>query len=235
MRRFLFPVMPALHGPPPSYRLASAGGGIPSEKEHRYERTSRHYLVREHRSFHHRPPGPSLARRRRPGYTEARKVTQIYKRHEDEFTSGLTEVLKLSTSGENKDLRRESRIFSPRCCHLIAMFSRTARAKTFRHWVLDVLEGLASPRALPPPAITKILVTLRDGRAVHTEPVPDDALVTSIGQVRDLLAKRGYLVIDRQELIATHRPCGYLQAAIAGAADAWNQMAETTRVDGVRV
>ncbi len=37
------------------------------------------------------------------GYTEARKVTQIYKRHEDEFTSGLTEVLKLSTSGENKD------------------------------------------------------------------------------------------------------------------------------------
>ncbi len=103
------------------------------------------------------------------------------------------------------------------------------------HWVLDVPEGLASPRALPPPATTKILVTLRNGQAVHTEPVPDDALVTSIGQIRDLLAKRGYLVIDRQELIATHRPCGYLQAAMEGVADAWNQMAETTGVDGVRV
>lgn len=41
------------------------------------------------------------------------------------------------------------RIFSPRGCHLIAMFARTPRAAALRRSVLDVLEGIATaaPRA----------------------------------------------------------------------------------------
>ena len=77
-------------------------------------------------------------------------------------------------------------------------------------------------------------IRIQDGQAIHTEPVPDDAIVTSIGQVQDLLAKRGHLVIDRQDLIAIHRAFGYLQAAMEGAADAWNKIAESTGMDGLR-
>jgi prophage antirepressor-like protein len=40
-------------------------------------------------------------------------------------------------SGESE---KEVRIFSLRGCHLIAMFARTAIAKQFRKWVLDVLD-----------------------------------------------------------------------------------------------
>lgn len=86
------------------------------------------------------------------GYANPRAVTGIYTRHAIEFSTGMSEVLKVSTSG---NLRKETRIFSPRGCHLVAMFSHTDRAAAFRRWVLDVLEGLAKPapsvQADPPP------------------------------------------------------------------------------------
>ena len=79
------------------------------------------------------------------GYSRADKVTQIYERNADEFPPHMTQVI---DSSQNLNLR--VRIFSLRGCHLIAMFSRTAVAKEFRKWVLDILDKeVGAPKPLP--------------------------------------------------------------------------------------
>ncbi|WP_313105088.1 BRO-N domain-containing protein [Stutzerimonas nitrititolerans] len=76
-------------------------------------------------------------------YSDGKAIQRIYARHKDEFTDAMTGVVKLTTpSGD-----QETRIFSLRGAHLLAMFARTAVAKEFRHWVLDVLEGEAEAPA----------------------------------------------------------------------------------------
>jgi prophage antirepressor-like protein len=69
-------------------------------------------------------------------YADEKAVQRIYTRHSDEFTDAMTGVVKLTTPSG----KQEVRIFSLRGAHLIAMFSRTALAKEFRRWVLDVLD-----------------------------------------------------------------------------------------------
>jgi prophage antirepressor-like protein len=69
-------------------------------------------------------------------YADEKAVQRIYTRHSDEFTDAMTGVVKLTTPSG----KQEVRIFSLRGAHLIAMFSRTAVAKEFRRWVLDVLD-----------------------------------------------------------------------------------------------
>ena len=81
------------------------------------------------------------------GYKQANRVTDLYNRNADEFTPPMTQVVTLNTPGGPQ----ETRIFSLRGCHLLAMFSRTSVAKAFRVWVLDVLETLNQPKALPTP------------------------------------------------------------------------------------
>ncbi len=71
-------------------------------------------------------------------YADGKAIQRIYSRNKDEFTDAMTGVVKLTTpTGE-----QESRIFSLRGAHLLAMLSRTAVAKEFRRWVLDILEGV---------------------------------------------------------------------------------------------
>ncbi|WP_223537911.1 P22AR C-terminal domain-containing protein [Serratia sp. JSRIV004] len=70
-------------------------------------------------------------------YSNSRAVTMIYNKYADEFSSGMTQVLEVSTSG---NYRKKVRVFSLRGAHLIAMFSRTDVAKEFRRWVLDILD-----------------------------------------------------------------------------------------------
>ncbi|RWA32195.1 phage antirepressor protein [Xylella fastidiosa subsp. fastidiosa] len=77
------------------------------------------------------------------GYADERSVLRIYARRADEFTEQMTCVVKLTPQGEQA---RDIRIFSPRGCHLVAMFARTSVAAAFRRWVLDVLEVLPSIR-----------------------------------------------------------------------------------------
>lgn len=72
-------------------------------------------------------------------------VSQLYSRHADEFTSAMTAVVKLPTSGGEQC----TRIFSLRGCHLLAMLARTPVAKAFRKWVLDVLDSLDKPHPQP--------------------------------------------------------------------------------------
>ena len=64
-------------------------------------------------------------------------IANIYNRNQDEFTTDMSEVINSVTSG---NLQTTQRIFSLRGCHLIAMFARTAVAKDFRKWVLDILD-----------------------------------------------------------------------------------------------
>ena len=70
------------------------------------------------------------------GYVDEKSINRIYARNADEFTDSMSCGVKLTSKGQ----QREVRIFSLRGAHLIAMFSRTKVAKEFRKWVLDVLD-----------------------------------------------------------------------------------------------
>lgn len=71
------------------------------------------------------------------GYSSQKSVTTIFNRNQDEFTGLMSQVIKLMTSG---NYQKSVRIFSLRGAHLLAMFARTAVAKEFRKWVLDILD-----------------------------------------------------------------------------------------------
>ena len=79
------------------------------------------------------------------GYQNGQKrIHDLYTRHADEFTSHMTAIIKLPDlypQFEDAAQLRDTRIFSLRGAHLLAMFARTARAKQFRKWVLDILEA----------------------------------------------------------------------------------------------
>lgn len=75
-------------------------------------------------------------------------MAKLYSAHADEFTPAMTTVVELDTPGG----RQQVRIFSPRGCHLLAIFARTPKAKEFRRWVLDVLDAQGH-RKYPPPAL----------------------------------------------------------------------------------
>jgi len=95
------------------------------------------------------------------GYEKGRvSIHKLYDSNADEFDETMTQVVKLDylrprsgDAGQALDHQnegsgqvREVRIFSPRGCYLLAMLARTERAKEFRRWVLDVLEGHAAPK-----------------------------------------------------------------------------------------
>ena len=94
---------------------------------------------------------PATELSRALGYQRSDKVTQIYQRHSDEFTSSMSQTLKLRFS---ENLQKEVRVFSLRGCHLIAMFAKTPIAKAFRKWVLDILDAEAAKVQLPAPTLT---------------------------------------------------------------------------------
>ena len=63
-------------------------------------------------------------------------IVKIYDRNADEFTAEMTALVEMQTAGGLQKVR----IFSLRGAHLIAMFARTKIAKSFRKWVLDILD-----------------------------------------------------------------------------------------------
>lgn len=69
-------------------------------------------------------------------YADDKAIQRIYARHADEFSESMTRVVNLTTPSG----RQNSRVFSLRGAHLIAMFARTPVAKDFRHWILDLLD-----------------------------------------------------------------------------------------------
>lgn len=69
-------------------------------------------------------------------YADDKAVQRIYSRNADEFSEQMTGVVNLTTPGGNQ----QTRVFSLRGAHLIAMFARTSVAKEFRRWLLDILD-----------------------------------------------------------------------------------------------
>lgn len=86
------------------------------------------------------------------GYSRADYVNNIYRRHIDEFSKDMVGNVKLTLSG---NLITESRVFSLRGCHLVAMFSKTPIAKAFRKWVLDLIERNFSPNIDKPVLVSE--------------------------------------------------------------------------------
>lgn len=80
------------------------------------------------------------------GYSRSDKVGQLYERNADEFTDQMTAVIETLTLGVSEtktcgvNLTTKTRIFSIRGAHLLAMFARTAIAKEFRIWLLDLAD-----------------------------------------------------------------------------------------------
>ena len=84
------------------------------------------------------------------GYSDpSRSIAELHARNADEFTEEMTQLLDLPTAGGIQPVR----IFSPRGCYLLGMLARTERAKAFRQWVLDVLEGRALPQQARPTTV----------------------------------------------------------------------------------
>ncbi|EAM9328414.1 hypothetical protein I8L22_004660 [Salmonella enterica] len=74
-------------------------------------------------------------------YANVRAVTGLYNRYKDEFTESMSLVLKMNTKGfGGGNSEKDTRIFSLRGAHLVAMLSKTPVAKEFRRWVLDILD-----------------------------------------------------------------------------------------------
>ena len=91
-------------------------------------------------------------------YTDpADAIQKVYSRNADEFTEEMTQVLELPTAGGVQPVR----VFSPRGCYLLGMLARTDRAKAFRQWVLDVLEGRTQPRQDRPVTVGQQVQLLR--------------------------------------------------------------------------
>lgn len=75
------------------------------------------------------------------GFKRTQSVTQLFNRNKDEFTDNMTLILKMSVKGFGSgSSQKPLRIFSLRGAHLLAMFAKTAIAKEFRKWVLDILD-----------------------------------------------------------------------------------------------
>lgn len=91
------------------------------------------------------------------GYENPYKLQQLHARNADEFTEEMTQVLELPTAGGVQPVR----VFSPRGCYLLGMLARTDRAKAFRQWVLDVLEGRTQPRQDRPVTVGQQVQLLR--------------------------------------------------------------------------
>ena len=84
------------------------------------------------------------------GYSDpSRSISELHSRNADEFTEEMTQVLDLPTAGGVQPVR----VFSPRGCYLLGMLARTEKAKAFRQWVLDVLEGRTVARQSKPATI----------------------------------------------------------------------------------
>lgn len=86
------------------------------------------------------------------GYADESAINRIYARRSDEFTDAMTCSVKLTDQIQT----RETRIFSLRGAHLLAMFARTSVAKEFRTWVLDVLEQQNANHGQSPETTSRI-------------------------------------------------------------------------------
>lgn len=114
-------------------------------------------------------------------YADVRSVTKLFSRNSEEFTPLMTLVVKLTTKGfGNGNSEKDTRIFSLRGCHLIAMFANTKVAKDFRVWVLDILDKeIGAPIVTPVATPTPMSVSNADWtRYLRALTIPEMAKLT---------------------------------------------------------
>lgn len=75
------------------------------------------------------------------GYAEPGKVTRLYDRHKAEFSASMTRLFEMPTLGTSGNLKTQTRFFTLRGAHLVAMFARTAKGQEFRRWLLDLIDS----------------------------------------------------------------------------------------------
>ena len=126
------------------------------------------------------------------GYLSSDEVGRLYRRNKDEFSDGMALTVKLTGRGQVAPTNH--RVFSPRGCHLIEMFARTDRAKEFRRWVLDVLEGLEKPAPAPAPVVRSRVLTRTDQRLINQR--ASAILNQHFPAVRDDLAGQAQAMLD---------------------------------------
>ncbi|MBD5417361.1 MAG: hypothetical protein HDR50_06825 [Desulfovibrio sp.] len=115
------------------------------------------------------------------GYAREDKVSRLYQRNADEFTPDMTQVIEITADPQNGVLANgRCRIFSLRGCHLLAMLARTAIAKAFRKWVLDILDKLAEEERA---ALCGNVKEIPDGLSTAASRAPLRSLVHAWAQV----------------------------------------------------
>ncbi len=138
------------------------------------------------------------------GMRDRRGVHELWTRHQDEFTPDMAQIIQIK--------RSRTRVFSPRGCHLIAMFARTDRAKAFRQWVLDVLEKIGQPQAPALPECQRYVMTIDNGQVKPLVPIPADSAVVNNQNIHKYIREymREFALVRRQDLgalmgLARHR------------------------------
>lgn len=145
------------------------------------------------------------------GYADDASITRIFARHAKEFTDKMTSTVKLTVQVQD----RETRIFSLRGAHLIAMFARTAKAAEFRHWALDVLDHKTMPAATPDHTSNPL-----NPRLTYVPP----AVRESIKQRAWVLAQTSYEAYQQQMLSAAESGPANFDAATWVPIDSTNEI-----------
>ena len=161
---FLLSGTPILCNPSP-FRLASFGGGQNNHYQENQTMKALSFNGVTLTPVHHNSQiyltSAELAKAL--GYSSEKSVTNLYNANSDEFTDCMTTVIESMTNGINNSQRKiKTRIFSLRGCHLIAMFARTAIAKEFRKWVLDVLD-----KEIGEPVQVRAVITTEQRHAIQ--------------------------------------------------------------------
>ena len=139
-------------------------------------------------------------------YADDKAVQRIYSRHADEFTAQMTGVVKLTTPSG----KQESRVFSLRGAHLIAMFARTPVAKEFRRWVLDILDREVAHSPIAKQFSDEELVMLcylqvwmEKSQQVSKKLYPAMRELGSdlTGKIRDIACETGYMTRETKKIL----------------------------------
>ncbi|GJK86600.1 BRO-N domain-containing protein [Citrobacter amalonaticus] len=134
-------------------------------------------------------------------YADDKAVQRIYSRHVDEFTERMARVVSLTTPSG----RQETRVYSLRGAHLIAMFARTPVAKEFRRWVLDILDREVEETGvenLPTEFHQRVMLYLDSkGSVIGTHPLTEDQVVMSFDGFVNYFRKKGWIVAPKDEVM----------------------------------
>jgi prophage antirepressor-like protein len=95
----------------------------------------------------------------------AQDIKNLYERNATEFTEDMTQVIDLPSAGGIQ----KTRVFSLRGAHLLGMLASTAKAKEFRRWVLDILDGRVAPQETGRMTFPQRLAYLKERRGLARE------------------------------------------------------------------